>query len=236
MTTSQESDKEETTEALVSLEDARLQIGDAINLQSQAVGSNERYSVKLIGMLQGRSVLVSTPFVDGKYLLMREGQNFILRAFSGKSVFAFVTQILKSVNAPYPYLHLSYPKEVKSLVVRKGERANVKIICAITRCDETAIQEAGLITNISIGGAQMGAKKTFAQKGQTLHIKFKIVVNGVERMEELKAIVRAVSSSALADNDMPVQYGLQFIDIAPEASIPLLAFVYYQLLEQTPGA
>ena len=234
MTASQENDKDETTEALVSLEDARLQIGDSINLQSQAIGTNERYSVKLIGMAQGRSVLVTTPFVDGKYLLMREGQNFILRAFSGKSVFAFVTQIIKSVNSPYPYLHLSYPKVVKSLVVRKGARANVKIICAVTRCDDTAIQEAGLITNISIGGALMGAKKNFAHKGQTVHFKFKVVVNGIEVIEELKAIVRAINT--VADSDMPVQYGLQFVDVTPEASIPLLAFVYYQLLEQVPNA
>lgn len=228
-------EKDETIEQQVALEDAHLQIGDSINLQSKTDGATDRYSVKLIGMLQGRSVLVTTPVIDGKYILVREGQAFILRAFSGKSVFAFTTHVLKSVNVPYPHLHLSYPREVKSLVVRKGARANVKIICAITSCDASPIQEAGVIYNLSVGGALMGVKRSFAQTGQRLTVKFKITVNGIEVMQELQAVIRAINTSLANESNMPIQYGLQFVDISPDASIPLLAFVYYQLMEQSPG-
>ena len=107
-----ESGREQTTEGFMSLEETRLQIGDLVNLQAMANDGEQRYSVKLIGMSKGRSVLVSTLLVDGRYLLMKEGQGFVLRAFSGKNAYAFATQILKSMNTPYPYLHLSYPREV----------------------------------------------------------------------------------------------------------------------------
>ncbi len=235
MADSPENAREETTEKQIVLEDARLQMGDLVNLQVQSAEAVERYSVRLIGMAKGRSVLVTTPMIDGKYLLMREGQTFILRAFSGKSAYAFSTQILKSVNTPYPYLHLAYPRQVRSLVVRKGARADVKVICAISACDDVPAQGAGTIVNLSIGGALMAVKQPPGSKNQTLTLKFKVVVNGIEALIELKAVIRAINFDQSGETDTPYQLGLQFIDLTPEDSIPLLAFVYHQLLEQSLG-
>ncbi|MDD5249284.1 MAG: flagellar brake protein [Rhodocyclaceae bacterium] len=236
MAAGQEQVGEEATEKLITLEEARLHIGDIVNLQAQVAGATERYSVRLIGLSQNRSVLVTTPMCDGKYLLMREGQAFILRAFSGKSAFAFTTQILKSVNAPYPYLHLAYPREVRSLIVRKGARANVKLICAISSCDDVPIQEAGTLLNLSIGGALLAAKRALGHKGQKLTIKFKAVINGVEALLEVAAVIRSTSIDQSADSNTPYHLALQFVDVSAEKSIPLLAFVYHLLLEQMPGS
>ena len=231
-----ESGRAQTTEGFMSLEETRLQIGDLVNLQAMANDGEQRYSVKLIGMSKGRSVLVSTPMVDGRYLLMKEGQGFVLRAFSGKNAYAFATQILKSMNTPYPYLHLSYPREVKSLTVRKGSRANVKLICAVTGKDNAAVSAAGQIVNISAGGALLVFRERFGEKGMNLIVKFKVLVNGIEAVLDIKAVVRALHQDHSADNEMPHRVGVQFVDVSPEDSIPLLAYVYQELLEQAPGA
>jgi c-di-GMP-binding flagellar brake protein YcgR len=235
MAEAQAQSKEETTEKRIALEEARLLIGDLVNLQTQSGDAIERYSVRLLGMCKGRSVLVTTPMVDGKYLLMREGQSFILRAFSGKSAYAFSTQILKSVNVPYPYLHLAYPRDVRSLVVRRGARAEVKLICAITSCDGIPLQTAGSLINLSVGGALMLVKQPPGQKGQQLSIKFKAIVTGIEALLELKTIIRAVNFDPSGESDTPYQIGLQFVDLAAEESIPLMAFVYQELLDQSAG-
>lgn len=226
---------EVTSEMQITLDEARLQMGDLVQLQALGDG-DARYAVRLVGLSKGRSVLVSTPMVDGKYLLMREGQGFVLRAFSGKSAYAFSTQIIRSVNMPYPYLHLAYPKQVRSLVVRKGARADVKVICAITSCDEAPIQAAGTIINLSVGGALMATRQVPGGKGQTLVIKFKVSVNGIDALLELKTVIRAINVDQSGDADTPYHIGLQFIDITPEDTIPLLAYVYHQLLEQSLGA
>ena len=236
MADTQEQPKEEPTEKHITLEEARLPVGDLVYLQAQSGDAIERYSVRLLGMSKGRSVLVATPMIDGKYLLMREGQAFILRAFSGKSAYAFSTQILKSVNTPYPYLHLAYPREVRSLVVRRGARADVKVICAITSCDDAPLQAAGTIVNLSVGGASMLVKQPPGEKGQGLGIKFKVVLNGIEALLELKAVIRTINFDQTGEADMPCQLGLQFVDVSAEDSMPLLAFVYHELLEQLPGA
>lgn len=224
---------ERVSETQVALEDARLQIGDQVQLQPLGGDEQVRYAVRLIGQSRGRSVLVTTPIVDNKYLLMREGQSFVLRAFSGKSAIAFSTRIIKSVNTPYPYLHLAYPKWVRSLVIRKGARAAVKLVCAIRRCAEVPIEQAGTIVNISIGGALMVTKHSFDQKGQRLLVKFKVLVNGIEAILELNAVIRAINVDASGETDAPYNVGLQFVDVTPEDSIPLLAYVYYELLQQT---
>lgn len=227
--------KEEVSENSITLEEARLMIGDLVNLQSQSGDAVERYAVKLLGMSKGRSVLVTTPMVDGHYLLMREGQSFILRAFSGKNAYAFHTQILKNVNTPYPYLHLAYPREVRSLIVRRGARAEVKVICAITSCDDAPLQMAGTIVNLSVGGALMMVKQPPGRKGQKLAVKFKVMLNGIEALLETGTIIRAINHDTSGETDTPYQIGIQFVDVSPENSIPLLAFVYQELLNQSLG-
>ena len=227
---------EEPTESLLTLEEARLAVGDLVSLQAHRGEIVERYTVRLIGMSKGRSVLVTTPMVDGHYLFMREGQALILRAFSGRSAYAFATQILKSVNTPYPYLHLSYPRQVRSLVVRHGARADVRVICAITHCDGVAIDAAGTIINLSIGGALMTTNTIPGKKGQSLTLKFKVVLNGIEALLELDTVIRAINVDQSGDTETPYQIGVQFTDVSAEDSIPLLAFVYQALLEQVPGA
>jgi c-di-GMP-binding flagellar brake protein YcgR len=235
MTDTPEATRQEAVEKSLALDEARLLIGDLINVQTQSGTAIERYSVKLLGMCKGRSVLVTTPMIDGKYLLMREGQGFILRAFSGKSAYAFTTQILKSVNTPYPYLHLAYPREVKSLVVRRGARADVRVICAIIACDDAPLQAAGTIVNLSVGGALMLAKQALGKKGQQLTIKFKVMLNGIEALLELKTVIRAINVDQSGESDTPYQLGIQFVDVSAEDSIPLLAYVYQQLLEESLG-
>jgi c-di-GMP-binding flagellar brake protein YcgR len=236
MTDAKELPKEEVTETEISLEEARLAIGDLVNLQTQSGEAVERYSVRLLGMSKGRSVLVTTPMVDGHYLLMREGQTFILRAFSGKNAYAFSTQILKSVNTPYPYLHLAYPREVRSLIVRRGARAAVKVICAITSCDDIPLQAAGTIVNLSVGGALITTRQPPGRKGQHLAIKFKVLLSGIEALLEIKTVIRAINQDTSGETDMLFQVGIQFVDVSPENSIPLLAFVYQELLNQSLGA
>lgn len=226
---------EETRETNINLEDARLQIGDPVQLQSQGDDTPVRYPVRLLGFAKGRSVIVSTPTVDGKYLLMREGQTFVLRAFSGKNAYAFPTQLLKSVNTPYPYLHLAFPKDVRSLVVRRGARANLRVICAVTSVAHKPTQAAGTLLNMSIGGALMAAKHPIGEKGQPITIKFKTEVNEIEAYLVLDAVIRAINIDESEEGDKPVKHGLEFANIPGPDMILLSAFVYHKLLEQSLG-
>ncbi|MFN3595454.1 MAG: flagellar brake protein, partial [Thiobacillaceae bacterium] len=74
--------------------------GDLLQMQVLQEGGDERYNVRLIGMLKGKSVLVTHPVVDETLIFVREGQNFLVRAFSGMNACGFKTRVLKANLTP----------------------------------------------------------------------------------------------------------------------------------------
>lgn len=216
------------------LEDIKLQIGDTLQLQSQADQGGGRYYVKLIGYAPGRSVLVSTPLVDGKIALMREGQNFVVRCFSGKNAYAFKSATFKVVNTPFPHLHLLYPREVRGLEVRKGARVHTNLIAAVKVLSgaQADNQAAGTISNLSVGGALLVAKSELGEKGDRVSITFKVTLQDIETYPILEAVIRSVvreEESGLSR----VLHGLEFRDVSQEDRVMLTAFVYQKLLEDS---
>jgi len=221
------------TEVSVNLDEAKLQIGDPIQLQSQDDEEQDRYYVKLIGFAAKRSVLVSAPKVNGQYLLLRQGKTFVVRAFSGKSVFAFQASVIKVTNTPFPYLHLPYPADVKTLVVRRGARATVDIIAAISSGDCASEGTlAGRLRNISISGALLVSNYQLGLLGDRIAIKFKVALNDVEGLLVIDSAIRSIQKDEQNEEASLTNYGLEFVNIEPQAKILLLAFVYQKLIEQ----
>ena len=222
-------------EDLRGLDEIKLDIGDTLQLQAQSDSSQARFYVKLIGFLKGKSVVVTTPTQDGKVLLMREGQAFVVRMFSGKSVYAFSTSIFKVANVPFPHLHLTYPNQVRGLVVRRGARARVNLIAAVTGADGRS--HASTIVDLSIGGAMLTAKAPIGVKDDRVAIKFRVSVNDVEQYLTINAVLRAVHAMAVVEGETPlINHGLQFEEIPHGEQVVLSAFVYRILFEESAEA
>ncbi len=217
---------------LSAFDDIKLDIGDTMQLQAQGDAAQSRYYVKLIGYLKGKSVIVTTPTQDGKVLLMREGQGFVVRMFSGKSVYAFGTTIYKVANVPFPHLHLSYPAQVRGLVVRRGARARVNLICAVTGADGRS--HAASLVDLSTGGAMLTAKTPVGVKDDRISIKFRVVVSEVEEYLTIPAVLRSVHAAAAPEGETPqVNHGVQFDDLPHAEQVVLSAFVYRILFEES---
>ena len=226
-------------DSIARLEDIKLQIGDTLQLQSQADQGTVRYYVKLIGYAVGKSILVTTPVVDGKICLMREGQSFVVRCFSGKNAYAFAAGTFKVVNAPFPHMHLSYPREVRGIVVRKGARVNTSIIAAvhITSGPRLNTQGAGNIINLSVGGALLTSRTPLGEKGDRVSIKFRVHLQDIEAFPQLEAVIRNVSPEPATEGGGPPSFlhGLEFRDVPQSDRVMLTAYVYQRLLEESAG-
>jgi c-di-GMP-binding flagellar brake protein YcgR len=217
-------------EQLKQLDEIGLVIGDTLHLQSQSGSAMVRYGVKLIGFARGKGVIVTTPTQDGKVLLMREGLSFVVRVFSGKSVYAFSTSILKVANVPYPHLHLIYPNEVKGLIVRRGARAKVKLIAAVH--DAVGRSAAANVEDLSTGGCSLNAKAPLGTKGDRLQIKFRVNINDVEQYLVLEGIVCSIQWDAPSNGEAAqARHGIQFAAVAANVQVALTAFVYHALFE-----
>ena len=223
---------EKPTDSTCAFEEIKLDIGYTMQLQVQGDAAQTRYYVKLIGYLKGKSIIVSTPTLDGKVLLMREGQAFVVRMFSGKSVYAFGTTVSKVANVPFPHLHLSYPAQVRGLVVRRGARARVNLICAVAGADGRS--HAASLVDLSTGGAMLTAKTPIGAKDDRLSIKFRVVVNDVEEYLTIPAILRSVHATAAAEGELPqVSHGVQFSELPHSEQVVLSAYVYRVLFEES---
>lgn len=213
------------------LDELKLVVGDQLQIQSQSGTAQLRYYVKLIGYLKPKGIIVSTPMEDGKILLMREGQTFIARLFSGRSAYAFATSIIKVTNVPYPHLHLSYPSQVRGLLVRHGARAKVSLIAAAL--NEQGQTHGATLSNLSTGGCSLTAKQSLAPKGEHLTIKFRALVGDTEHYLSLDGAVRSTQEEQPEDGGVRrFVHGIQFIDVSPAQQLVLTAFVYQKLFEE----
>lgn len=219
-------DANSNKDVIVGMDDVRWYVGETLYLQ-QIDNPTIRYTVRLIGFVKNKTVFVTAPMVDGKLEFVRDGQTFVVRAFSGKKAYAFASTSVKSVHSPHPYLHLSFPKEVRCTVVRRGVRVQVKII-ASTWLGDPSRTGAALLNDLSIGGASGVIKQVLGQKGEEGEIIFKVNAAGQDEFLTIKTVLRSVSPSENGDG---FKHGFEFLDISIHDRLILSAFVHQTLAE-----
>jgi c-di-GMP-binding flagellar brake protein YcgR len=193
----------------LSLDQTKLRIGDSMQLQFQTGTEKSRFLVNLIGYVAGQSVIVSMPVINGRPMLLREGQNLNARFFSGKSAYAFSSVVRKADTTPYPYLHLSYPPEVRELVVRSSPRAQAHIACHASTEDGSSYK--CIARDISVGGALIACREEMGKVGEGLLLRLPVRIDGNEHTLDLNCQIRSVNTSYASENEMPVNlFGLAF--------------------------
>lgn len=219
-------DANASKDVIVGMDDVRWYVGETLYLQ-QIDNPAVRYTVRLIGFVKNKTVFVTAPMVDGKLEFVRDGQTFVVRAFSGKKAYAFASAAVKSVHSPHPYLHLSFPKEVRCTVVRRGVRVQVKIIASAWLGDPSRTG-AALLNDLSIGGASGVIKQVLGQKGEEGEIIFKVNAAGQDEFLTIKTVLRSVAPSENGDG---FKHGFEFLDVSIHDRLILSAFVHQTLAE-----
>lgn len=123
-------------------------------LQVQAVGSDRRFTVEVLGM-QGsrRTILVSAPAnVDKSLIAVRQGQILTCRWLNPSTVFQFQAAITKLVFEPMPMLYLGELHGVQYRELRALPRARAALSGAL----RTPAPLPALVTDLSVSGAQVG--------------------------------------------------------------------------------
>jgi hypothetical protein len=214
---------------VLTLDQIKLAIGDSIQLQFQSDVEPSRCFVTLIGYLEGQSVIVTTPIINGSMMLVREGQDFVVRLFSGKSAYAFGTSAKRVTNTPYPHLHLAYPKEVRGMVIRGSSRGRTHIICHATV--EGGRGHACVARDISVGGALIAASEKIGDVGNPLTLKFRVKVGDAEHVLALNCKIRSVNASRPTVDEKPtVLHGLSFEEVSSQDTLVISALLYQNMI------
>lgn len=209
----------------------KLMPGDALQLQPLLEGQTERFSVHVIGVMKPKSVLVTAPIVDGKLIFVRDGQTYLVRAFSGLNVCAFKARILKSQLQPFPYLHLSYPDSVQAMRIRKTMRAPASIIVAVHEAEEGRQSGAGKIIDLSVGGARIYSPMKIGVKDQTVWLSFRVQLGDMEEYVKTPAVIRSIGEEDDEQGKRMNVFGLQFGELAQSQRLIIMNLVYQHLLK-----
>ncbi|MCB1774128.1 MAG: flagellar brake protein [Gammaproteobacteria bacterium] len=216
-----------------------LPAGTILQIQATVPEKAPRYSVRLIGSLPGSSLVITTPTVDGKVQIVREGQRFTVRVLKGERVLGFVAQVLYASMKPYPHLHLEYPDEFEQIVVRNASRVNVQVDAVARNTAQSSDADSfrpAMVVDLSETGAKLSSTETFGQVGEMLHIKFQLAISGQTEDLGLVGIIRNITErdedGALGGGHIYLT-GVQFQSLSRFQQVLLHAWVTNRVLQNT---
>jgi len=207
----------------------RLKVGDQVHLDPPRRIAGGRATVILLGWLEGQSVIVTAPQNGAGRLVLQEGERVLMRAFTGKSAFAFRASVLKAAYLPYPYLHLSFPDKVEGVAIRSSPRCRVRLPAEITAGGKAA--GPGNILNIGTTGALIETAGPLVQDDGLIQIAFSLELHGVPVSLDLGAQVCGAKNAPAGGDARCHQYGVEFKNLQPNDRLILGSLVWYQMYE-----
>ncbi len=207
-------------------------IGDTVQLQFIPGKEEDRYYVKLVGFLDGKSIIVTTPRAQGAALRIANDQQFIVRLVSGNAAKGFNATAIYSTTRPYPHIHLTFPDNLESTTVRKAERIECKLIVSVQNEEDGKTfdkRKSASMQNLSTVGAQLTTNEALGDKGDKISIACKVNVAKFEQYLNITGIIRRISEKE-NDDDSKLEYGIEFMIPDDNDKLLLHAFIYEQLL------
>lgn len=223
----------------MTFDELKLLPGSPLQIQlSDSSGQPMRFASRYVGCVPGRSILLAVPRTEGRPARFRSGQKILGRAMIDNGIGAFACVVVSQTSEPYPLLHLSYPKQVSYKSMRGATR--VSLNQPITATNISALDEIkvkGKLADISITGARIELDRVLGENGDRIQLTFHVDVAGIARDLAIEAVIRSrvERSTQEREQNLPVVYGIEFIDADEERRLLLYAYVYGHIVhDQLP--
>jgi c-di-GMP-binding flagellar brake protein YcgR len=217
--------------------DLRLKFGDT--LQVQFGGDPDRSRVRLIGYLEGRSIITTVPAKNNRLIPVRPGQVLTIRMMENGRAWAFVTEVLSVQRLPYPHIHVRYPSDWITNNVRKAARVETRVdgILINNSIGDRGKEVPCHLLDISETGALLVAPMRIGKLGDEIGLSLQLDISGISRILTVRSILRArlkikpKADEVIDDSgvEREVHYGIEFLPLDDNEHIALIAFVYLKL-------
>ncbi|MES9850363.1 MAG: flagellar brake protein [Candidatus Thiodiazotropha sp. LLP2] len=191
-----------------------LQIGDVLQLQFAPPADNQdRFSATLVGFLPGQSLVITTPRKSGNPIIIRDGQSFTVRMLQGSNIFGFVARVLHVSSKPYPHIHLAYPDDVESAVVRNAPRVPTELPAIVIKPQGESgedLQRKVIISDISSTGARVIDTQELGKVGSVIHVSQTLSVCGGSDVLKVLAVIRNIRETPGPEGSIRYLHGLEF--------------------------
>ena len=189
------------------------------------------YNARLIGYIKDRSILVTTPVVDGQRVIMTDGEKVEVRMLTGNNIYVFQSMILRVCVSPSNYMHLEYPARVRTQRLRRAPWARTNLAASVT--DANGNEVIAHIVNLSPDGAQVNIPQPAGKKGESLRLTFHARIDELETKLTLDSVIQHIRP-AKQDQDWGPEmlvYGLAFRNVSAEDALWLRCLVYQRIAE-----
>lgn len=210
----------------VLFKDIGLKIGDRLMLEPPPKLGKQLETVRLIGYVNDVSLLVTMPDTRAWAGPPIEGDEFAVRAFSGRHACGFSTTVGKRSVNPFEYLHLQFPRRITMRQIRNAERIATAISARVLNGAEPLTT---MVTNLSATGAEVRAWDPPRAIGDTISLELILDIHKVRTRVVVSAIIR--NTHDIMDTG-EAAYGVEFSDVNAQTNIFLKSFVYQNLVEQ----
>jgi len=216
-------------ESSISFLETTLRIGDPLQVRFDD-STPERFPVRLIGAMDKRSLLISHPQIDGRMSYVKEGQVLKIKALRGKFAYSFDASVLKCQLAPFPYIHLTYPQQVRATTVRKAHRIVLNAVASVGRAGQRG-RVACNMKDISIAGMLVNVPRELAVVGTAVEVAFRLQVSGEPMTFDVPGMIR---NAREAEGGTLYQIcGIEFSEMPREQRNALQLFIYERMLSET---
>lgn len=203
----------------VDFESIRLSPGAPLQIQNLNSAS-QKYNLRFIGIIKGKSILATLPIVDGMAIRMSQGQSYIIRGLSGKYAYAFTSHVIQARARPFSYVHFSYPLSVECRIVRKALRVSVSLPAFVVVGDEQPVPVTTI--DLSAKGSMIASTRPIGEIGDMIKVQFDIVFEEINAKLILPAKIRNAQYSRDATS---IHVGVEFEKIPQNDMLILNNFI-----------
>lgn len=207
----------------------RLKVGDMLPLEGRLAFAGGQANVGLLGWLEGVSLIITLPRNAAGLVRLDAGDPVTLRAFTGKSAFAFRTTVLRVAYQPFGYAHLRFPDKIDAVLIRTSFRHRMQLPATVRHGDAAAIP--AIIRNIGTSGALIETTVSLGAAGSSLTLSTDFELHGVPVRLDLSAAIRSARSQLDAAGGTAHQYGVEFQALAPNDRLILGSLLWYEMHE-----
>lgn len=212
-----------------------LAIGTPLNVQVLSDRSGLRLAARVLGMLEGESIMAHVPSAGFEPLELRLGDEVAVRCLSGRTVYGFKTTVVRVCVSPYPYFHLAFPGRVELVQVRQSER--VAMFAPVTVGLASGEHVKAELRDLSATGALLVTPLELGTIDDIVQLEFDLALDDLRRSLKLCASIR--NSGALyagSGESARFRCGVQFEKPSEPDRLFLLGFVYERLASNRTAA
>ena len=211
-------------DAPVRFRDMHLKVGDRVQLEPPPHAQLGRLSSLVVGWVERQSLILTVPRSASGRVSLQPGELVVVRAFTGRSAYAFRCSVLRKATNPFDYLYLTFPEAIDGVGVRSSPRFRLRMPAKISSQAATAV--AAWIDNMGATGASIACGEPLGRVGDRIEVAFDLVLHDVPVALALQSEIRTVDDAGSVH-----RHGVCFVEPSPNDRLVLAAFVWFNMYD-----